>query len=389
MKTEHGFVTCYYLCNIKNKILKGTRNSVPFLYPFLDEEAAESGRMRGYMESNTAYVTAVHRGRYELETEGNRFFGRMKAAKFLQPGKAEVFPTVGDKVEVNFEEHGDSIITKVLPRKSVFMRLNATQGQPDQAVAANFDYVFIVMSLNGDFHETKLERYLTVAWQSGGTPVLILSKADTCENIDEYRSRAKKAAPGVEILCLSAKTGMGMQALEPFIGREKTIVLTGSSGVGKSSLINALMGKNEMRTGEIREADAQGRHTTTYRQCFRLPEQIALPDGTQRTAGGKIIDTPGMRTLHVSKAEKGVTITFNDVEVLSRQCRFSNCTHNGEPGCAIRTALDDGSLTEKRWQTYLSMKREEQYAKQREIVLSRKMSRTKQKYKRNSRMDWE
>lgn len=345
--------------------------------------------MRGKMESITAYVTAVHRGRYELEAGENRFFGRMKASEFLQPGRKEVFPTVGDRVEVNLREQGDSIITKVLPRKSVFMRLNATPGQPDQAVAANFDYVFIVMSLNGDFHETKLERYLTVAWQSGGTPVLILSKADVCENVEEYQKRAEKTAPGVEILCLSSKTGEGMQALAPFVGKEKMVVLTGSSGVGKSSLMNALMGREEMKTGAIRESDSQGRHTTTYRQCLRLPEQIALPDGTVMQAGGRIIDTPGMRTLHVSEAQEGVAITFGDVEALSRQCRFGNCTHSGEPGCAIRAALEDGRLTEKRWQTYLAMKREERYAKQREAVLERKMSKHKQKYKRNSRIEWE
>lgn len=345
--------------------------------------------MRGKMESNTAYVTAVHRGRYELEAGEKRFFGRMKTAEFLHPGRKKVFPTVGDNVEINYQDQGDSIITRVLPRKSVFMRLNATPGQPDQAVAANFDYVFIVMSLNGDFHETKLERYLIVAWQSGGTPVLILSKADICENVDEYRSRAEKTAPGVEVLCLSAKTGEGMQALAPFVEKEKVVVLTGSSGVGKSSLINALMGKDEMKTGAIREADAQGRHTTTYRQCFRLPEQIALPDGTVIKAGCRIIDTPGMRTLHVSEAQEGVTITFGDVEALGRQCRFGNCTNCGEPGCAIQAALKDGRLTEKRWQTYLSVKREERYAKRREMVLERKMSKHKQKYKRNSRIEWE
>ena len=180
-----------------------------------------------------------------------------------------------------------------------------------------------------------------------------------------------------------------MQALEPYVGKEKTIVLTGSSGVGKSSLINALLGKSEMKTGEIREADSQGRHTTTYRQCFRMPEQIVLPDETVIQAGGRIIDTPGMRTLHVSEADEGVAIAFEDVEVLSRQCRFGNCTHSGEPGCAVMEALKDGRLTEKRWQNYLAMKREERYAKQREKVLERKMSKTKQKYKRNSKFEWE
>lgn len=341
------------------------------------------------MEIDTAFVTAVHRGRYELETEGHTFFGRLKTAEFLHSGKKELFPTVGDVVEICYHKQGDSVITGILPRKSVFMRLNATQGQPDQAVAANFDYVFIVMSVNRDFHETKLERYLTVAWQSGAVPVVILSKADTCENVEEYRRRAEKTAPGVEIICLSAKTGEGMQALEPFLAKGKSIVLAGSSGVGKSSLINALLGSEEMETGAIREYDSQGRHTTTHRQCFALPEQIGLPDGSVIRAGGRIIDTPGMRTLHVSQVEEGLATAFADVEILSARCRFGDCTHTGEPGCAVKAALADGSLSEKRWETYLAMKREEQHARQREKILERKQGRTKKKYQRSRRLEWE
>lgn len=341
------------------------------------------------MEINTALVTAVHRGRYELEAEGRTFFGRLKTAEFLYSGKEECFPTVGDVVEVRCQETGDGVITGILPRKSVFMRLNATQGTPDQAVAANFDYVFIVMSLNRDFHETKLERYLAVAWQSGAIPVVILSKADACEKPEEYRKRAEKIAPGVGILCLSAKTGEGMQALEPFLEKGKSIVLAGSSGVGKSSLINALLGRAAMETGAIREYDSQGRHTTTHRQSFVLPEEVVLPDGAVIRAGGRIIDTPGMRTLRVSKVEEGVAAAFEDVEALRAQCRFGNCTHKEEPGCAIKAALADGSLPPKRWETYLAMKREEQYARQREKILEKKQGKTKKKYQRNRRENWE
>lgn len=341
------------------------------------------------MEIKKAYVTAVHRGRYELETEGETFFGRLKTAEFLHTGKSEIFPTVGDTVELDYQKQGDSLITGIHPRKSVFLRQNATQGMPDQAVAANFDYVFIVMSLNRDFHVTKLERYLTVAWQSGGTPVIILSKADQCENQEQYLKQAEKTAPGVDIFCLSAKTGEGMQALEPFLAKGKTIVLLGSSGVGKSSLVNTLLGRNEMETQGIREYDSQGRHTTTHRQSFRLPEQICLPDETVIAAGGRIIDTPGMRMLHVGAVEEGVATAFADVESLSTQCRFRNCSHEKEPGCAIRAAIAEGSLSQKRWETYLAMKREERYAKQREIILERKQSRVKKKYDRKAKTAWE
>lgn len=330
-------------------------------------------------EIKTAYVTAVHRERYELEAGGSIFFGRLKTSEFLYQKNEKEFPTVGDTVEVDYQSNGDSTITGILPRKSVFLRLNSTQGQPDQAVAANFDYVFIVMSLNHDFHISKLERYLAVAWQSGGTPVVILSKADQCENVGEYREKAEKTAVGVEVLCLSAKTGEGMRRLEPFLRTGKTIVLLGSSGVGKSSLVNALLGNDTMKTGEIREYDSQGRHTTTHRQCFMLPDEITLGDGTKITAGARIIDTPGMRMLQVSYVEEGLSNTFADIEEWSMQCKFRNCTHGNEPGCAIRAAIENGNLSVKTWKNYLSMQKEEEFAKQRAKIRARRQERRKGK----------
>ena len=301
-------------------------------------------------ERKTAYVTAVHRGRYELEAEGEKFFGRLKAVEFFYGENEKDFPTVGDHVEVDFQKQGDSVITGILPRKSVFMRLNSTQGQPDQAAAANFDYVFIVMSLNQDFHIGKLERYLAAAWQSGGTPVVILSKADQCGHAE---------------------------ALEPFLKPDKVIVLLGSSGVGKSSLVNTLLGSEEMKTGGIREYDSQGRHTTTHRQLFELPEKILLPDGTEMAAGARIIDTPGMRMLKVSDVEEGLADAFGEVETLMLRCRFRNCTHGNEPGCAVRAAIEEGSLSQKKWKNYLSMKREEEYARQRAQIRAKRQSRKK------------
>ncbi len=202
-------------------------------------------------------------------------------------------------------------------------RLNSTEGLPDQAVAANFDYVFITMSLNRDFHMTKLERYLTTAWQSGGTPVILLTKADLCKERNEYVEKAMEVAKGVDIYCVSSKIGEGIKEMDSYLQTGKTCVLLGSSGVGKSSLVNLLMGKKEMETGTIRGADAQGRHTTTYKQCIFLPEEILLPDG--------------------------------------QKVSFSDCQHKREPGCAVKIALEDGSLSYKRWENYQNIKREEQY----------------------------
>ncbi len=333
----------------------------------------------------TAYVSAMHRERYELTQNEETFYGRLKTANFYNTKELVEFPTVGDRVEIVKNDTGDSSIIKVLERKSVFKRQNTTQGLPDQAVAANFDYVFIVMSLNHDFHMTKLERYLTVAWQSGGTPVIILSKADLCEEKESYVAQLAMDAPGVAVHCISARTGEGMTELKPYVKDGKTIVLLGSSGVGKSSLVNALLGKEEMETGGIREADSQGRHTTTYKQCFLLPQIIQLPNGEEMTGGGKIIDTPGMRKLLMGENAEGSQSTFSDIEELATQCRFSDCQHKKEPGCAVKKALEDGTLDERHWKTYLSLQREEAYSKERKQIMMRKIGKTRKEIKTRGR----
>lgn len=329
-----------------------------------------------------AFVNAIQRERYELKTENEVFYGRLKTAEFYNTNDMVDFPTVGDFVEIIKNDSGDSQIIRVMERKSVFKRLNVTQGLPDQAVAANFDYVFIVMSCNHDFHITKLERYLTVAWQSGGTPVIILSKVDLCDNREEYLAQIAAHAPGVDVYCISAYTGEGMSELERYFTKGKMICLLGSSGVGKSSLTNALLGKEEMLTGEIREADSQGRHTTTYKQCFQIPDKIILPNGDIISGGGQIIDTPGMRKLLMGELVEQEQSAFEDIEELARQCRFSDCAHKKEPGCAIKAALEDGTLDERHWKTYLNLQKEEAYARKRKEYLERKMTKTRKEYRR-------
>lgn len=331
------------------------------------------------INAETATVMAVHRERYELFAENQTFFGKLKIADFYNANEIIEFPTVGDEVEIIFNELGDSLITKVLPRKSAFMRLNATQGLPDQAVASNFDYVFITMSLNRDFHISKLERYLTVAWQSGGTPVIVLTKADLCEDRETYLEQIDKTAPSVDVFCISSLTGEGISEMEHFFAEGKTIVMLGSSGVGKSSFVNTLMGKDEMQTGGIREADAQGRHTTTYKQCMFLPKEIALPSGELITGGGRIIDTPGMRKLIVSEVEQGLQSSFEDIEELAACCKFSDCRHKSEPGCAIRLALEAGTLSEKRWKTYQDLLREGAFSKERKKIMLKKIGKTRKR----------
>lgn len=330
-----------------------------------------------YENRKTATVMAVHRDRYELYAEEEIFYGRLKTALFYNTKEMVDFPTVGDEVRVNYNQSGDSQIIKILPRKTVFMRLNSTQGLPDQAVAANFDYVFITISLNRDFHISKLERYLTVSWQSGATPVIILTKADICEDKEFYLSQVNKIAPGVDVYCVSSRTGEGFLQLESCFQKGKTAVLLGSSGVGKSSFVNTLLGRNQMLTGGIREADAQGRHTTTYKQCIFLPDTIHLPNGECMTGGGRIMDTPGMRKLIITDIEEGKEKSFEDIEELISGCKFSDCRHKSEPGCAVREALENGTLNPKHWKTYLDLQREETYAKERKKVMTKRTERTR------------
>ena len=214
-----------------------------------------------------ARVTAVYKERYELICESGQAFGRLKTGVYYAKGR-ESFPTTGDFVMISFNQSGDSQIIKTLPRKSFFSRRDPAPGRGEQAVAANFDYVFIMQSLNFDFNPKRMERYITLAWQSGAMPVLILTKADLVEDFTEQMRAAEKVASGIGIYAVSAMSGVGIDALTDYLKPRKTIVFLGSSGVGKSSLVNALAGSDIMAVNEIREDDSKGRHSTTHRQLI-------------------------------------------------------------------------------------------------------------------------
>ena len=302
-----------------------------------------------------ARITAVHRERYEIVCEYGNTHARLKAKEYYA-GTA-TFPTTGDYVMVDYIENGDSQIIATLPRRTFFSRREPGPIPRDQAVAANFDYVFIMQSLNLDFNPKRLERYLTLAWQSGATPVILLTKADLAENHMGYLNRAEQVAAGVDIHAVSAHTGYGLEKLNVYLQSGKTVVFLGSSGVGKSSLVNALAGENIMMVSGIREDDSKGRHTTTHRQLIRLQN------------GVMIIDTPGMRELGMWDVSEGLGDAFEDVERFLGKCRFSDCKHASEPGCAIKTALSSGELDAARWESYQTLKEE---AVSKEEMLRRK-----------------
>lgn len=259
----------------------------------------------------------------------------------------DIQPAVGDWVAL--EESIDKTflsISAVLPRKTKFSRAAAGKELKEQIVGANVDSVFILQSLNKDFNMRRLERYLISAWESGALPVVVLTKSDCCDDISKKMSVAYNTAPGVEVHAISCYTGEGIDGIKKYLMPGKTIALLGSSGVGKSTLVNTLAGEELLKTQEIREDDSRGRHTTTHRELILLP------------GGGLILDTPGMRSLSLWEADQGMDLMFGDIEELVRSCRFYDCKHQSEPGCAIKKALDTGTLDHKRWGSWLKLQKE-------------------------------
>ena len=312
----------------------------------------------GYTEEQSgtvARITSVHRDRYGIAGDFGEGFARLKTREYYQDGG--IFPTVGDFVTIDYIENGDSRILSTLPRKTAFTRREPGPIPREQAVAANFDYVFILQSLNHDFNPKRLERYLTLSWQSGATPVILLTKADLTEDYWDYLTRVERVAAGVHVHVVSAKTGYGLARLNAYLQPGKTVVFLGSSGVGKSSLVNALAGEEIMAVSAIREDDSRGRHTTTHRQLIKLK------------SGVMVIDTPGMRELGMWEVSEGIGDAFADVEKYIGRCRFSDCNHGSEPGCAIRAAIEAGELDIGRWASYQKLNEE---AVSKEELLRRK-----------------
>jgi len=265
------------------------------------------------------------------------------------------YPAVGDWVALGPDNGpgAQAVITAVLPRRSAFVRsaADATRRSAgnlvdEQVLAANVDVAFLVAGLDHDFNLRRLERYLAVAWSSGVRPVIVLNKADVALDLDDRLLAVESIAPAVPIVVLSALTGDHLADLPPYLAAGQTAVVLGSSGVGKSTLVNALLGVERQATAAVREDDSRGRHTTTHRELFELP------------GGALLIDTPGIRALEVAGADEGMAAAFDDIAELALGCRFTDCRHEGEPGCAVRSAIDDGRLTSDRLASHQKLERE-------------------------------
>lgn len=285
---------------------------------------------------------------YKLATTKGELLGEISGKMRHQASKMTDYPTVGDFVLIDRDDQssGNAIIHQIIPRKSLVVRKAAGTSKGLQTVAANIDTIFICMSLNNDFNIRRLERYLAISFDSGAIPVIVLTKVDLCNNLEILIAQVEKVAAGVDIVITQGLSEDGYLDIKKYILPEKTVAFIGSSGVGKSTLINRLLGENIQETKEIRKDD-KGRHATTSRELKLIP------------GGGAVIDTPGMRELGLENIS--LSKTFNDIEELAVNCRFKDCQHENEPGCMVRRAIDEGELEEARFLSYKKLKKESKY----------------------------
>ena len=301
-----------------------------------------------YPALSVARVISQHRDLYKVMTERGECLAEVSGKFRFEAKSISGFPVVGDFVMVNDSNGDDSkvIIHEVLARKSSFERVAAGQGNQTQVVASNIDIIFICMSLNHDYNLSRLERYLSAAWDSRATPVVVLTKSDLCDDLAEVLAEVSAVAIGVDIVITSSSDEASYSQLLTFLQNGKTASFIGSSGVGKSTLINCLADQELLATSEIRH-DGKGRHTTARRELMVLP------------SGGVVIDTPGMREFAVESVD--LSRSFADIEELISKCRFSDCSHGSEPKCAVRGAIAAGELDERRFENYLKLQKEARY----------------------------
>jgi len=310
-------------------------------------------------------ITLQEKGLYQLVTAQGEKWAEVSGKFRYSADVASDYPAVGDFVMVDWNgDGGNAVIHQILPRKSCITRKAAGNARQEQVVAANIDTIFLCMSLNNDFNLRRLERYLSIAWDSGATPVIVLTKADLCDDLPEKMADVSSIAIGVDVLVTSALNEDGYAQVLPYIREGRTVAFIGSSGVGKSTLINCLLGEQRLDTNGLRNDD-KGRHTTTHRELILLP------------CGGMVIDTPGMRELGMWDSDAGIDQTFGEIEELAACCRFHDCSHQSEPGCAIQKALRDGTLSEDRWHSYLKLKSETAYAEDSQSYLAAKQKKFK------------
>lgn len=322
------------------------------------------------MTEMRAKVISQERDLYRVKSDKGEIFAEVSGKFRYDAVTVSDFPAVGDYVLVNWpEDESNGVITALFPRKNCFVRKAAGKEHREQVVAANVDYVFICMSLNNDYNLRRLERYLSIAWDSGSSPVVVLTKADLCDDVELKITEVEQIAIGADVIAVSSYLN-DLDQIYQYVKPGKTVAFLGSSGVGKSTLINRLVGEDVIETQGLRDDD-KGRHTTTHREVMELDN------------GAFVIDTPGMRELGMWDSEAGIETTFSDIEELADRCKFRDCTHTGEPGCVVCKAIEDGTLDFERFESYLKLKKENAFAADGSSYLEAK----KQKFKEISKIN--
>ena len=301
-------------------------------------------------------ISEIQKNTYTISFQGKEVPAKLKGS--FREVEVSQLPVVGDYVIFKFNPIGDSVIESVCDRKSFLQRPDQSKSCTMQYMLANADYTFIITSLNEDYSYNRIARYVSVVLQGGSVPVVLLTKSDLCSNIGRYIREVETISDKVRVHAICALYDIGLEELSEYMKSGITIALLGSSGAGKSTLLNALAGKEIMKTSEVRASDSTGKHTTTHRQLIELKNGVS------------IIDTPGMREIGIARAEEGLEDTFSDIVELESMCRFSDCQHDTEPGCAIKAAIETGELSEERYMLYKSLTTENvrNYAKKKEIA---------------------